>query len=337
MLLYRNILKQSWKITWRNKYLWFFGIFAALLGGGGECKILLRSLGEDNQGISPAFDQIAKTGVFSKQAFDNIKEMISQDSLSFFTTMAVLLAVIILIGFLVWLTIVSQVAIVNNTANIVKQKKHNFKEGMDKGIKKFWSVFALNIIANAIIFLIFAIISLPFIFAINKINIVATSLFYAILFIIFIPVAISLSFIIKYAIVYVVIQGSSLFKAIKLGWKLFMDNWLISFEMALILFFINFVGGLFILLIILILAIPFLSLGFIFSFLASVVGFWATAILAFLTALLLIVIGGAMLSVFQISSWTGLFIELVKNGGTAKIVRIFDTLQINKSNSGYHK
>lgn len=324
-------------MTWRNKYLWFFGIFATLLGSGGEYKILSHGLGKDDQALLPAFDQIAHTGIFNKQAFNNIIEIISQDSLSFFTTMAVFLAVIVLIGFLVWLTIVSQVAIVNNTANIIKQKKHNFKDGINSGIKKFWQVFALNIISDLAIILTSAIISLPFIFVVNKINIITASLFYALLFIIFIPVAISLSFIIKYAIVYTVIQGSSLFKAIKLGWKLFMDNWLISLEMALILFFINFVAGLFIILIILILALPFLSLGFIFYSLASAVGLWTTAILAFLIALLLIVIGGAMLTVFQISSWTGLFIELVKNKGTAKIVRVFESLQINKSDKKDHK
>ncbi|MEK7203227.1 MAG: hypothetical protein AAB653_02830 [Patescibacteria group bacterium] len=324
MSLYRKILKQSWKTTWKNKYLWFFGIFAALLGGGGEYKILSYGLGEYDQGVLPVFKQIARTGIFSQQSFNNIKEMISQDTLSFFTTMAVLLVIIILIGFLVWLTIVSQAAIVNNTASIVKQKKHNFKNGINNGIKNFWSVFALNIIVNVIISLVFVIISLPFIFAINKSNIITVNLFYVILFIIFIPVAVSLSFIIKYAIVYTVIQGNGLIKAIKQGWKLFMDNWIISFEMALILFFINFAGGLLIMLMILILVMPFLFLGSIFSLFASAIGFWAVAILAFLSALALIVIGGAILTVFQISSWTGLFIELVKNGGTAKIVRVFD-------------
>ncbi len=36
MTLYRDILGQSLKSAWHNKYLWFFGLFAALLGNAGE-------------------------------------------------------------------------------------------------------------------------------------------------------------------------------------------------------------------------------------------------------------------------------------------------------------
>jgi len=225
-----------------------------------------------------------------------------------------------LICFLVWLSVVSQSAIVNSAASVIKQKEHDFQKGMDSGIKNFWQIFALNIIANVAILLILAVISLPFLF--GKINIIVASLFYVILFIVFIPVAISLSLIIKYAIALTVINRNNLFDAIKLGWKLFKDNWVVSFEMALILFFINFAVGLLILFIILILAIPFLSLGLIFYFFSSALGVGITIILAFSTALLLIIISGSMLTVFQTSSWTGLFIELIKNGGTAKIVRM---------------
>ncbi|MDO9399275.1 MAG: hypothetical protein Q7T79_01110 [bacterium] len=320
MSLYRNIFKQSWQTTWRNKYLWFFGVFAILLGSAGEYKILSHSLMGDNQSILPAVDKIVQTGIFSKQALDNIIGMMSQNPLLFLKIMAIFLIVLVLLGFLVWLSIVSQSAIVNNSANIIKQKGHNFQEGMRSGVKNFWQVFALNIIANIATGLILAVISLPFIF--SESNIIIASLFYVVLFIIFIPVAVSLSLIIKYAIAFTIINKNNLFDAIKLGWKLFKDNWIVSLEMALILFFINFAVGLLILFLMFILAIPFLSLGLIFYFLSSVFGVWLAVVLAFSTALLLIIISGSILTVFQISAWTGLFIELIKNGGTAKIVRM---------------
>jgi hypothetical protein len=41
MSLYRSILKRAWEISWKFKYLWFFGLFAALLGNGGEFEIIL--------------------------------------------------------------------------------------------------------------------------------------------------------------------------------------------------------------------------------------------------------------------------------------------------------
>ncbi len=34
--LYRPIFKKTWQIIKKHKPLWFFGIFAAILGTGGE-------------------------------------------------------------------------------------------------------------------------------------------------------------------------------------------------------------------------------------------------------------------------------------------------------------
>jgi len=326
MFLYRNILKQSWQIAWHNKYLWFFGIFAALLGNGGEYEIIVRGLGGDGQSVFPSWQKLAETGVFSRQTLHNITTMMSNDALSLLLTLAVLLVILVLLIFLVWLTVVSQAALVNNTAGIIKQKNTNLRQGIASGINNFWPVFGLNILSKIIIGLIFAVISLPLVLTVLKTNAAVSISLYIVGFIIFVPLAIALSFIIKYAIAYVVIRGSGLVDSLKQGWQLFMDNWLISFEMALILFFINFAVGLIIVLCILTLAVPFLFLGFIFYYLASLAGFWLIAIVALLSFLLLIVLGGAMLAVFQISSWTGLFLELIKGGGTPKIMRVLDNI-----------
>ena len=68
----------------------------------------------------------------------------------------------------------------------------------------------------------------------------------------------------KYAIAYVVIKGSGFVEAVKLGWQLFVKNWLVSLEMAFILFFINFAVGFGLLLLFLISAGPFLFLALVF-------------------------------------------------------------------------
>ena len=43
MTLYRDIIKEAWQITWRRRFLWFFGLFAVLLGNGGEYEILFQN------------------------------------------------------------------------------------------------------------------------------------------------------------------------------------------------------------------------------------------------------------------------------------------------------
>lgn len=334
MSLYRNILKQAWGITWRYKYLWFFGLFASLLGGSGEYQISMRVLnGEATQGLFPNFNRIAETGIFNKNILSNIGQIFKNDPASMIILIIAGLIILILTGLLIWLIIVSQVALVNNSATIISSEKKSrlgIKEGVVAGTKHFWPVLGLNIITKIIIYLAFTLISLPIIFSISGTTWQTTNLIYIILFIIFIPIAVVFSFIIKYAICYVVIKNNNFIQAIKEGWKLFIKNWLISIEMAFILFFINVLVGLGIILTILILAIPFLFLALIAYKLISLIGFWLIIIVGLTISLFIIIAGGAALTTFQIASWTNLFIELVSRGGTSKIIRIINGFKNKK-------
>lgn len=324
MPFYRNILKQAWVLTWRNKYLWWFGIFAALLGNGGEFEILFNNAGASpSQALFPAWQRIFSTGVFSGRTLTNIGNLFRHDTLNMIFVLATCLIVLAVFLFLVWLVVVSQAAIVNNSAAAIKQKKHALRDGLDSGILNFWPVLVLNIIIKAVIYVLLVAITLPIIFYQGNFN---ASLFYVIALVIIVPVAIILSFIMKYAVAYAVINKSKVMPAIKQSYRLFKENWLISFEMAIILFFVNLLVGLAIVLAILILAVPFLFLGLVFYYAFSLIGSWLIAILAFSSFLFIVVIVGAALAVFQISSWTGLFLELEKDNGVSKLLRVVNNM-----------
>lgn len=324
MPFYRNILKQAWQLTWRNKYLWWFGIFAALLGNGGEFEILFNNAGANpSQALFPSWQRIASTGVFSGHTLTNIGNLFRNDTLNMILVLVVCLIALAVGLFLVWLVIVSQAAIVNNSAAVIKQKKHTLRDGLDSGMLNFWPVLTLNIIIKAAIYVLLVLISLPAIFFQGDFN---ANLFYIIALVIIVPVAIILSFVMKYAVAYAVINKSKVLPAIEKSYRLFKENWLISFEMAIILFFINLLVGLAIVLAILVLAVPFLFLGLIFYYSFSLVGSWLIAILAFASFLFIVVTAGAALAVFQISSWTGLFLELEKKSGVSKLVRVVNSI-----------
>ncbi|MBU0721974.1 hypothetical protein KKA93_00755 [Patescibacteria group bacterium] len=324
MLFYRTILKQAWELTWRNKYLWWFGIFAALVGNGGEFEILFNNAGANpGQALFPAWQRIASTGVFSGHTIANIRNLLKQDILNMIFVLVVCLTILAICLFLIWLIIVSQAAIVNNSAAIIKQKKPTIRDGLDSGILNFWPVLTLNIIIKAMIYILLVAVSLPVIFFQGSFN---ANLFYIIALVIAVPVAIILSFIMKYAVAYVVINKSKVMSAIKQSCQLFKKNWLISFEMAIILFFINLLVGMVIVLAILVLAVPFLFFGLIFYYSFSLVGFWLIVILAVASFLFIVVSVGAALAVFQISSWTGLFLELQNNKGASKLVRLVNSI-----------
>ncbi|MFA4833634.1 MAG: hypothetical protein WC619_02160 [Patescibacteria group bacterium] len=328
MSLYRNILKQALSITWRHKYLWFFGLFATLIGGGGEYQVLVQGIGGDTaQNLFPNFSRLAETGIFSRSGLANMGELLKNDPFTAIVLILVSLIILALIVFLIWLMTVSQTALVNNSAEIISGKKElssGVRRGVAAGVRYFWPVLGLNIIIKIIICLAFFFISLPVVFWAAKMNPVVNGSLYIILFIIFIPLAIVLSFIIKYAICYVVIKGSNFINAIKEGWQLFTKNWLISIEMAFILFFINFLVGLGIILAVLILIVPFLFLALILYKAISFIGFWLIIVIGLIVLLTIIVGGGAALTTFQTVSWTGLFTELIGRGGVSKIERIVE-------------
>ena len=182
---------------------------------------------------------------------------------------------------------------------------------------------ALNILVKAVVYLILLAISLPVIFSAGS---VSANLFYILALIMAVPLAIILSFIAKYAIAYVIIYKSKVDQAIKQGWRLFKANWLVSIEMAITLFFISILVGLAIILVILTLAVPFLFLGLIASYFFSAAASWLIAVLAFASFLFMVVASGAALSVFQITAWTSLFLELDKKKGTSKLIRLVNSL-----------
>jgi hypothetical protein len=320
MSFYRQILKQAWWLTWRNRHLWWFGVFAALLGNGGELEILFNNTsGNPSQGLLPFWRGIASTGLFSAKTYGNIGNLFKHDTLNLLMVFTIALISLAIFIFLVWLALVSQAAIVSSAAAFLEQKKNSFRDSLSAGILNFWPVLSLNILLRALISLLVAAVSLlAFLWSENFYG----KALYGLALFITALLAITLSFIVKYAIAYVVVRRRKIGQALKQSWRLFRENWLVSLEMALILFFINILVGLVITLTILTLAVPFLFLGLIFYYSFSSFGAWLIAVLAFVVFLFIIISIGAALAVFQLVSWISLFLKIEKDRNVSKLVRM---------------
>ncbi len=321
MPLYRNILRQAWKITWQYKYLWFFGLFAALLGNGGEYEILFRGVNNANTPLFPGLQNFVQSGFFSRQTLANIGVIIRTDTASFIIALVLGLVILLLFFFLVWLSVSSQAALVNNSAGYFLNKKSDFKTGMAVGSQKFWPVFGYNVIIKAVLYLAFILMGIPLLYIVPRLGLVWGGIIYFIFFIVFMVLVLGVSFMLKYSIAFLVVKGNKFLESIKLGWNLFISNWLISLEMAFILFFISLVVSLLYFLVILALGIPVVFL-LIASAKVAASMFLVVAFLALIFYVLSLAFVGATLSTFQISTWTGLFVQLVNKGGESKIVRI---------------
>lgn len=322
MFSYRYLLKQAWNTTWKHKYLWFFGLFASLAAAGGsiEYQILAQNINQNVvDGSYGYLNNILAMGELIKNFVLGLVGLFQYDFWVILNALTLIIIAALLIVVFVWLSISSQAALVNNIKKIINSKKKenvlNIRAGLTIGHQNFWPVLGLNILIRLLISLAFFVISLPLLLMTIS-NASVLVIIYTILFVIFVPVAVSLSLIMKYAIAYSVLEKKGFVNAIQAAWKLFNKNWLISLEMAIILFIVNFLAGLAILIIISILFFPLFFLGAVYQI------YWLTVLMIFLSLLLIVFIGSA-LTTFQISTWTGLFLRLKEKGGLAKLERFF--------------
>ncbi|MFA5886782.1 MAG: hypothetical protein WC863_03300 [Patescibacteria group bacterium] len=322
MFSYRALLKQSFAAAWQYKHLWLFGLFAAIVAGSGswEYQLLTRNLNQNLiDGSYLFFSQFVSAVDLLKSFALGLVELFTYDFWTILNALTVLLLSIILIITFIWLAIVSQAALVDDAKKILNNKKKDIKLSIRESFTKvspyFLPVLCLNITAKLLTTFIFVIISLPLLLmVINDTWLLAT--IYIILFVLFIPLSLAISLIIKYAIAYTVLEEKSLIASLNHAWRLFRDNWLVSVEMAIILFIINFLASGVIVIILSIFLLPLLLLGLMLQI------SWLANLIIFL-AIILIVIFGSILVTFQIISWTKLFLSLKENNVLAKLERLF--------------
>ena len=320
--LYRDILKNAWKLCVRHRFLWLFGLFAALLGNGGEYEILFRNLdaASGHQAFVEQLQRFSQTGVLNT-VVTNIASMFTNYTALTLIWSLTFLAIFV---FLVWMVIVSQTALIDSAARLNSKRSASIESGFKVGKEKFARVFLLNIVSKVIIYGLLMVVGVPlgYLFITQK-GLAWTNAFTITSFVILVPIAIIISFIIKYALAFVVLKDQRAGEAFKSGWKLFWNNWLISIEMAIILFVFTMIAGLAMFLLVSIVALPFILLTFLFI-LASLAG--ATEIIVIigsLLALAVIFLVGSFVGAFQWSAWTLLFQRLTKGKELSKLVKIF--------------
>jgi len=319
MFSYRFFLKQAWSITKRYRYLWFFGIFASLTAVGGEYQIISQGLNNDPGGSFVSMGIFMLYNLFNPTFYASISSLAASNPAALWSLVAVLLLALALIIIMIYLAIVSQAALVEHSAQIILNKKKktglNINDGLVFGRKHFWDVLGLNIAGNLSITLSFLIISLPLVFLLVT-DTAILALAYTLLFIIFVPISLSIAFIIKYAIAARVLENLSFIASIHKGWHIFQNNWLVSLEMALILFLVNFAAGVITIAAIFLFFLPLLvlSLQLYLPMLTAI---------SFILTLAAMIIAASVLNTFQISAWTGIYIHLQEKKGLSKLERIF--------------
>ncbi len=319
MYSHRFFLGQAWNITKKYRYLWFFGLFAALLYASGEYQIINVIVKQKNSLTFSDGWLATITSIFSASFWQGLVELAVQNPIFFWSFLSLAILISILLLLVLYISISSQISLVDQIAKIINNKKKPADTNIVNNLKRsrpwFWPILWLNLGAKCAVSILFLILSLPLLSIIISSDFFSTIIF-TISFLIFIPVALFISFVTKYAIASRIIEGGNLIKALKRGYLMFINNWLVSFEMAFVLFVINFLVGFLTLIIVSILFVPI----FIVGQLITSVG------LVFISLLLVIIsmaTAASLLGVFQTSAWTGLFLRLAEGKVRSKLERTF--------------
>lgn len=321
--VYRVVLRKAWEITKKNRFLWFFGIFAALAGNGGVYEILVKGFERVVSRGETLMNNTDWLWQWSNIFWPQIKTAYEQAPLFANLFWIVFLAILIFLGVLIWLTVVSRGAIISCVKKIVGKKDTSLGDGWKEGNRFFWPLLGLNLLAKALVFGLLVLITLPaMVFLTGGTASVGWNLaIYIFDFVLFTLLALFISFMAVYASCFVVVKDLPLVESIRAGWRLFTKNWLVSVEMALLLFLITIGVGVAFVVFSFLYLIPVSLLLFAFAYFNLSLGFWLIIFIATLGWLAALICTGGALASYQFSSWTILFIDLNKRKIWSKLLR----------------
>ncbi len=311
--IYSEIIKKAWRIIWRNKYLWFFGLFLVWVGQEVETMIRNYFMHTEQTLSLDSWQNLFDSGFGG--VISDFWGAVSGTTIGAVLIVLLLIAVIIVV---VWMMVNSIGAIIHSTVEINNGKQSSFNQSFAVGRKYFWKNFVVYFMARIVDYA-FLLIS----------GLVASLIFFGmfgtviglILVLLSFIVSLIISFMSKYAAAYVVIRGQTISQSVRSAWNLFIKNWLASIEMAVIVFFVNLVVSLALFLVLVLITVPFLLLVFILSQTEFVnLGNSFLYILTVILMLITIVVG-SVLSGFQFSAWVLFFLRLDEGKKVSKILQ----------------
>jgi hypothetical protein len=140
---YGDLLSEAFRLTWRNRYLWFFGFFIA--GGGGSFNFPANFGGEE---VRNPFGPVAGP-----------LQWIS-DNLVLFLTVVISVIVLLVLVFLV-LSIISHGALAESIAALHREETRGFGSAFRAGTANFWRVLGLKVLFFLIALGLLLVIFLP--------------------------------------------------------------------------------------------------------------------------------------------------------------------------------
>lgn len=323
MTLYKNALKKGWQLTTKHPFLWFFGLFAFLLGSnGGEIDVYLKSVSALTNRFSSTSLNFWQGGGFADIYYLMEKTWNANPTNFIFLVTIFLIAAFVLLYFI----IISQIALISAASQTsVNEDKLTFSGCFHASHKHFWSILLSNVLYKVVFYLILFVFMLIFVSIFKDNN---TSMYqfvyYVIAALFLIPLILVLSFLLKFTIIDIVVNQKKFLAALINSYQILKNNWLVSLEMSFIFFCLSIFLGIFVLFATLVMTAPFLINASISMLQTGVLANFLTVImLVMFVFVVLFILSAIIFSSWQWTSWAYLYKELAKGKIAAKTVRLF--------------
>jgi len=148
-----NTLQKSWKITWKNKILWVYGLILSVIAG------FFIFIDQTSKGGGKTSSQL------SVDSYQLQQKIISDFAEKYWAWIIVIMLVsLVIFGIIIWTSIISKIGLIHETGVMAQKNSESqdsavkIKRGWKKGREKFWQVIGLDImIAIAEFVVIFAV------------------------------------------------------------------------------------------------------------------------------------------------------------------------------------
>jgi hypothetical protein len=299
---YGEVLSKAWKIIWKHKILWIFGILASCGRSGGG--------GGGNAGSR--FQQNQPNGnPFNSYPFNRAQEMLAQVPVWVWILLA--LVVLILLVVFVVLNTIGRIGLVRGVVQADEGAASlSFGDLFSGSFRYFWRVFFLNLVISLAILVVFVLIGALFVL----IGVATLGVGLLCLVPLICPLVLvlwALGVIIEQSNIALVSEDLGIFSALQRGWEIVIRNFGPYILMAIILGIGSAVIGFVVAIPLIAIAIPVMVAAMAGGSRALGSGIFVSVLLFLVYLPVLIVLSG-ILQTYVFSAWTLTFRRLTGHG-----------------------
>jgi len=324
---YRHIVVDSWNLSRQNFFLWPLAFFASFIGIAGTFQIFFDMSGDTASfAIGKWYEQTDfLTSIFIgwSQSFDQIAW--SQLTLNELPILIFFFFLLIIVLTLAIVTTSSEGGLIYGLSQLQAKKKTSFKQCFRRGVEKFWQLFGINLIYRLLYLIILAIVILPLLYLTITSPASGRLVVAAVIYLLIVPFIIILDLVTRYSLLYIMVYKMTVTDAIRNAWLLFITNWIISIETALLILASLFIIFLLVTALLLpLLLLLFIMFGIFISFSAAVLQiFIITSLITFITIIVLFI---TLFTTLQMSIWVGVFRKITTGQHYSKAHRLLRNL-----------